>query len=184
MTFSAALLCASPRAAVGPISANTVCTARNGASLWALAARFRWRAPGRPPRPSWATWRRAGIPRQSARTRRPPNGQSVRVIASRIASPSPFRPGSLGVRTGSADPQRTPPDDVPRRPVTPQVRRSHEICKDTSNLWGSAAAPVGYCQLVAEARNLLWIRRSAVRIHPAVPDKSITYWLLADSVVP
>jgi hypothetical protein len=36
-------------------------------------------------------------------------------------------------------------------------------------LWGSVAERVRECRLVSLAKNLLWIRRSVVRVHPAVP---------------
>ena len=45
---------------------------------------------------------------------------------------------------------------------------------------GSATVPGGACRLMSEARTLLWIRRSVVRVHPAVPiRRSIVFPLAA-----
>src|SRR5262245_30569813 len=52
-----------------------------------------------------------------------------------------------------------------------QVRRSHKICRISSQSSRSAAAGGESCQLMSENGNLLRIRRSVVRVHPAVPKK-------------
>jgi hypothetical protein len=83
-------------------------------------------------------------------------------------------PRFVRIRNGSADPQRTPAGDAYCRPVAGEVRRSQEILAISSKTSWSATVHGGPCRPVAVGKNLLWIRRSVVRVHPAVPARSHT----------
>jgi hypothetical protein len=73
---------------------------------WVPAPRSRWRGHARPPPRSWATWRRAGTRRPSARKRQRPSGRSFV-----FAGGSPV---SSGQPPSFRRPRWTPSRDAPR----------------------------------------------------------------------